>query len=59
MSEAEMERQLKRLQDSLVELRQMLVDARAEMETLKQRLSEAQERNRKLDWALTKAVESK
>lgn len=41
----------------LTTLRTALQDAKAELDLAYKRLIEAQERNRKLDWALTKAEE--
>lgn len=41
----------------LTTLRTALQDAKAELDWAYKRLIEAQERNRKLDWALTKAEE--
>lgn len=38
--------------------KEQLLEAQKTIEWLRQKLNEAQERNRKLDWLLTKAVET-
>lgn len=46
------------LQAKVIAMERELKDAQTQVEYLRDKLNDAQERNRKLDWLLAKAVES-
>ena len=56
--ESEREDKVAELQSKIMKLLVDLADAEAQLFELRKKLIEAQERNRKLDWLLTEAVEA-